>query len=850
MAVIMRIRPEILLAVAGGAFLATSCAHTGPRGSASPGAGLTLVRDGQPRACLVLDSRRYPLKEDMTNQWATIERTIANIAAVVVEYVGKSTGATLPVVDLATTQPPADTTLIYVGRNDFVDSRMGQELDRLDPSGYLIRSLDDRHLVIAGPTSEGTEFGTYEFLERFVGVRWLLPTEVGDYVPERRDLVLPAGTDIKDEPAFMQVVAVASMPTHQVWARRQRFWTRLNFHHNLVNLFPPTIYTKTHPEFFPVLEPGSTERHLPAGNTEDFQPCFTAPGIVDEAVRNIIAYLDKNPRIRSYSFGVNDTGSTHYCKCETCLKEYLPGETFLGMPCYSDAYYKFVNAVVEKVLQVHPDVWFGCLAYNNVGKPPVHVGVHPRVIPFLTYDSMQLLDPERRRDHEALVRAWGEKCTFLGRYDYTYGDHHVPPRLYLHHWAECVRWARDHKVKAWYAETYPFFGEAPKYYVMPRIWWNPDRDVDALLEEWYRLAFGKAAAPMRAYFDHWEAYWTQRVPKTEFFQQVRNDQYLLGNPGFLEAAQTADIEKADAWIAQAKALADTPQTQARVAVMARSWEYYRAIIATYIAQRGPQVRLDVPRALALLDAKHAPLAQPLYTLYEELKQDPILTFTWNSSYPYGVAQRAPFLDACEVYLDTRDAQMATELKALAADSAAGVAPLAASVLAIAAGTAQNLCPNPDFEAEKPLAGWWAGMHQGSGSCQVTETRPFAGAHAVAVSGTFDGYGGVFRTDVPVQPGKRYLFVLRARWEGEAGTSTVCQMLTDFRDAKGQGLGDVLSGHRFRCGTDWAAYVLETKPAPAGAATLVARVDALGQPRTGHTTYFDALEVYEVEDAGR
>ncbi len=29
-----------------------------------------------------------------------------------------------------------------------------QELDRLDPCGYFIRAVDDRHLIIAGPTSE------------------------------------------------------------------------------------------------------------------------------------------------------------------------------------------------------------------------------------------------------------------------------------------------------------------------------------------------------------------------------------------------------------------------------------------------------------------------------------------------------------------------------------------------------------------------------------------------------------------------------------------------------------------------------------------------------------------------
>lgn len=509
-----------------------------------------------------------------------------------------------------------------------------------------------------------------------------------------------------------------------------------------------------------------------------------------------------------------------------------------------------MNAVVAKVLRVHPDAWFGCLAYSNIGKPPVRLEVHPRIVPFLTYDTMQLLDPARRKAHEALLRAWGEKCTFLGRYDYTYGDHHVPPRIYLHHWANYVRWARDHNVRAWYAETYPFFGEAPKYYVMPRIWWNPDRDVDAILDEWYRLAFGKAAAPMKGYFDHWETYWTQRVPRSEHFLWCKLAQYLMGDPGWLEGLRSQDVAKADAWIAKAGKLADTPQTQARVAVMARAWEYYRAIIKTHLAAVKSDSRLSVDKALALLAGGEARPVQPLNALYPNLKADPILVFTWEGSSPYGRAERAPVLDAAEIYLDTRDGRLAQKLRDLSQGPNANLAALAKTILAVADGSARNIVPNAGFEASNPLDGWWAGMHLGTGTVQVSDKRPYEGTHAVQVGGTYDGYGGIFRTDVPVRPGRRYLFVVRARWEGRPGKGTRCQMLTQFRDASGRELPDSLRGHSFRCAADWRALTVETGVAPAGAVALLARVDALGQPKTGHQTYFDALEVYEIAQARR
>lgn len=830
----------IVSVYAGPAFAAT------PPAPAAKSAGkIELVRQGKALATLVIDSRRYPLKEDiLDSQGLRIEeRTIGNIVADIVDYVFKSTGAKLPVVDLAKSQPPSGQTLIYIGRSPYVDAKVGRVLEGMDPTGFLIRAVDAQHLIIAGPTSEGTEFGTYEFLERFVGIRWLMPTDVGDYIPKLKNLAIPASINIKEEPAFMQVVHIATGAEQRMWSRHMRFWTRLNFHHNLKHLFPPAKYTATHPEFYPILTPGSTERFLPPANTEDWQPCFTAPGIVDEAAKNIIAYLDTNPRIKSYSFGINDTGTHRFCQCENCRKEYIEGETFLGMPSYSDVYFKFVNAVIEKVLKVHPDAWFGCLAYNNIGKAPVNVRLHPRLIPFMTYDTMQTIDPERRKNHEALVQEWNKKSTFLARSDYTYGADHVPPRIYTHHWAEYVRWARDHKVKAWYAETYPFFGEAPKYYVMAKIWWNPDRDVDTILAEWYRLSFGKASAPMKAYFDHWENYWTKRVPQSAFFKVVKDEQYLLGNLGFMEQLQAADIQKADAWIAQAKKLADTPETKARVEVMDRSWQYYRAVMQKYLSQGGGE-SLSVDAALKVLGDKDLSPDFAIRTLHEELNKDPLLNFTWLSSYPYKNTERAPFLSGVETYLDTRDERLTRKLKDLRQDPDRKVAEFAGTLLAATNGTIPNLVPNGDFEATDPLQGWWIGMHVGTGTALLTGEQPSAGTHAIEVKGTSDGFGGVFRTDIPVQTGKRYLYAVRARWKGTPGPSTKSQMVAYYYDKTGVEIPETRKIIAFTCSVAWRTFVIETPPAPPNAVSLVVRAEAFAQPKTGHSAYFDDLSVYE------
>ncbi|MHC4404763.1 MAG: hypothetical protein ACYTG0_34360 [Planctomycetota bacterium] len=54
----------------------------------------------------------------------------------------------------------------------------------------------------AGGSSTGTRNGTYAFIERFLGVRWLVPGKGGDYVPKSPSITVPE-TDLVDAPFFL-----------------------------------------------------------------------------------------------------------------------------------------------------------------------------------------------------------------------------------------------------------------------------------------------------------------------------------------------------------------------------------------------------------------------------------------------------------------------------------------------------------------------------------------------------------------------------------------------------------------------------------------------------------------------
>ena len=78
----------------------------------------------------------------------------------------------------------------------------GQELARLGPQGYRIRSttVDGRHVtLVAGGGRVGTLYGAYDLLYR-LGCRWLAPGEANEEIP-RVDVV--PDLDVTERPAFL-----------------------------------------------------------------------------------------------------------------------------------------------------------------------------------------------------------------------------------------------------------------------------------------------------------------------------------------------------------------------------------------------------------------------------------------------------------------------------------------------------------------------------------------------------------------------------------------------------------------------------------------------------------------------
>ncbi len=792
-------------------------------------ATLTIVENGQPRAAIVLQP---DASEQLTEAASEMQALIL-----------RASGAELPLAEDA----PEGGVAIHIGHTAAVDA-LGIDLGELDGDGFVIEFPDARTIVILGPTEWGTEFGVYEFLERYLGVRWLMPGESGTYVPQTRTISVP-DEPVRDEPAFFSRKYFGlRLPGQQLWARRNRLHSRIEFHHNLNKLFPFSD-EEEHPEFYPIQ---NGERYFPPADYyyARWQPCFTAPGIVDVAVERINAHFDEHPEEESYSLGVIDSGG--HCQCDNC-RALDPGrKNMINRDHLTDRFITWANAVVEGVLAKHPDKWFGFLAYSEIFEPPDRVQMHPRLIPYMTYDRMQWIDPEPRAAAEELTKRWAEAAGTVGWYDYIYGAAYLVPRVYPHVMGEYYSFAHDNGVRGLTAEAYPNFGEGPKLYVSLRLQWDPTQDVDALLDEWCTLAVGAEAAPsVRSYYDHWEDFWTRRILDSNWY--ARGRQYLpFNSPTYLEDVTAEEIAQSREWLQAAIANAGTEDEQARAKLLMRAFEYYEASALAY-PRTGPTPELatedDALGFLAGVQMRSEMAEKRRQLAKVEFAGDPFLHHCMDiDRYPAisGIDWAAQDLWSLFDWA-ARSEAIKDALTALTAeDMPLGLRLHAQTILATLDPQGEPLNTNWSFEegegAQAAEYSYW--LQDGVGKLTRSEQAAHEGDFGIIAEGV--QYGGPHQS-VPFEPGRYCLVVSLYLPEGQPDGGFVDLSVRAINAQNGNlSAGGTASITPTPGQWHTIATVMDATRPPAGAVNIRAGVWARDYP-AGKVVYIDDLRLIRLPD---
>lgn len=427
------------------------------------------------------------------------------------------------------------------------------------------KASGDRSLAndIAWDFEHGTLNGVYQFLEH-CGCRWFLPGPKGEVVPNAPDLTVPC-YQLAAEPAFALRVfgqtfwrrpAQRHVPVQDLLSKEirdlkmnalaNRWWlvrNRASSEWFAFNHRPPRTrweqrFAQSNPEFFAVLPDGNRDigEHAPGRHTGHL--CYSEPGVFRETVNDIEAYFrgdtaaDRGiPEKYWTKSGANRGWAPNACYGDTVSM--LPHDGFRGCQCdacmaktgntgprrerHSELIWPFVARVGRHVSKAFPEKLIICLAYSSYSVIPegldlpnnVIVGVCPyrlnkiyNIVDEASYAELFELIGRLSKANDMPLMFWFHHLYRLGmRQASSYGVPMFLPHFFKKFIPDLAQYGRlffcemDHD---------SIMLEHLNRYVVMRLLFSPEADVDALLADYAQTFYGPAAAHIAPLLDRIE----------------------------------------------------------------------------------------------------------------------------------------------------------------------------------------------------------------------------------------------------------------------------------------------------------------------------------------------------------
>ena len=389
----------------------------------------------------------------------------------------------------------------------------------------------------------GTQFGVYDFLERFAGVRMYFPGELGTIVPTRTQLNIPE-INIYDRPDFTtrristwwdgeyfegENPKATINPKKNLNHQRLRWATTEDGAcHGLNHFGYIKRFGESHPEYFALMSNGKREND-PKGHYAG-QICFTSE-VTEEIYQDVRAYLKgesadtrKIPRYGNrpgYAWGPN-TYDNHVdvmpqdsfsgCKCEKCQAAYVKKDD----PNYA-----------TELIWGHVVSWANRLKKEGIKGELVMMAYPPyRRLPDLEIPDNIMIqvaetgpwskgNPIQKVKDNDEIKAWANKLghkVFL--WNYTNNTESIPsvpqmsPRAFAEYYKELAPWICGAYAQS---ESKRFLYNYLNYYIYSKVAWDIQSDHNALLKEHYQLMFGKAAPLLQQFYETLEDKWVFQI---------------------------------------------------------------------------------------------------------------------------------------------------------------------------------------------------------------------------------------------------------------------------------------------------------------------------------------------------
>jgi len=444
--------------------------------------------------------------------------TVIEIQAAMVlqDYIQRISGAKLSILPDNTGSSGPEVLIGNVNRPELTDVPLG----KLEKDGLFIKNTG-RTLVIAGGTEKGTLYGVYTLLEKYLGCRKY--SSAVTYVPKQKSIVLNQINEMQI-PSFSYrdnfYPDVINDPEYMAWHKLDNCFGRPDtgnewgdFVHTFNSLLSAKEYGLTNPEYFSFYDGVRHSGISPHGDPEA-QLCLSNPEVLEIVCKNLKMKMERNPGALYWSVSQND--NVNYCRCPECVAtdekyaSFAPGTKMYGThansyysPIGSGSVLNFVNQVADRF----PDKIISTLAYQYTRVPPkdllprqnVNIMLcnieSPRHIPIQEGDTSFCEDLE----------GWARMTNNIIIWDYVVQYRNlVSPFPNLHTLQPNLKYLHDKGVTMIFEEGNPDTGgefHELKAYILSKLLWNVNADVDMVIDEFMTGYYGKAATYIKEYAD-------------------------------------------------------------------------------------------------------------------------------------------------------------------------------------------------------------------------------------------------------------------------------------------------------------------------------------------------------------
>jgi len=314
------------------------------------------------------------------------------------KYIKKITGAKLPIINVSTKDEVIinkEENYVFIGESQYT-KRLRIKTSDLKTDGFKIISRKnylaiigrdykgkpmtgmgrmfslnetyDKETGISEFGETGTLYGVYRFLEKYLGVRWFMPGEIGEVVSKETSIEVK-NINYKDSPDFTyRRLYFAYGFDDPKFGDMVRWYRRVGFGGNfpveIVHSFKYFVkkYRKTHPEYF-----------YAYGKARYPHLVLTEPGVLEQFVKDIKEYFDTHPERYIYPVMPDDMSLDRGIEKEEKLKG-IDDPSMGKEGRFSDYVWGFVNNVAKEIYKTHPDKLIGCCAYSDyrVDLPPLN----------------------------------------------------------------------------------------------------------------------------------------------------------------------------------------------------------------------------------------------------------------------------------------------------------------------------------------------------------------------------------------------------------------------------------------------------------------------------------------------